>query len=63
VPQRPQELGLPLQAAASDEFSLPPEANNENFFVNRLDPHFGQDASFLRLERARTSESSPHFPQ
>jgi hypothetical protein len=63
VPQRPQELGCPEQAAASDEFSPPPEANSDNFFVNRLDPHFGQAASFLRLERTSTSESAPHFPQ
>jgi hypothetical protein len=46
VPQRPQELGVPLQAAPSDEFSPPPEANIDSFLVKRLDPHFGQEAPF-----------------
>jgi hypothetical protein len=63
VPQRPQELGWPLQVAASDEFWPPLEAKSENFLVNRLDPHFGQEAPLVRLERTSISESAPHFPQ
>jgi hypothetical protein len=31
VPQRPQELGWPVQDAASDESSPPLEANSDNF--------------------------------
>jgi hypothetical protein len=47
VPQSPQELGWPLQDAASDEFSPPLEANSDSFFVNRLDPHLGHAAPFV----------------
>jgi hypothetical protein len=63
VPHIPQERGLPLQAAASEE--LPPalEANTDSFFVNRLDPHLGQGVPVHLLERTRISLSTPHFPQ
>jgi hypothetical protein len=63
VPQRPHELGVPVQAEASAEFSPPLEANTDSFFVKRLDPHFGQAVPSQRLERTRISESTPHFPQ
>jgi hypothetical protein len=43
VPQRPQEDGVPVQDAASDEFSLPPEAKRDIFLASRLEPHFGQE--------------------
>jgi hypothetical protein len=43
VPQRPQELGVPVQDAASDESSPPAEAKSDIFFANRLEPHFGQE--------------------
>jgi len=46
VPQRPQELGVPVQDAASDDSSPPPEANRDSFFDNRLEPHFGQEVPF-----------------
>jgi hypothetical protein len=42
VPQRPQELGVPVQDAASEESSLPAEAKRDIFLANRLEPHFGQ---------------------
>jgi hypothetical protein len=41
VPHIPQERGFPLHAAASED-SPPLEANTDNFFVNRFDPHPGQ---------------------
>ncbi len=43
MPQRPQELGVPVQDAVSDESSPPPEANRDIFLANRLEPHFGQE--------------------
>jgi hypothetical protein len=63
VPQRPQELGWPVQDGPSDESSPPLEAKSDNFLVNRLDPHFGQAVPSQSLERTSTSESFPHFPQ
>jgi len=42
VPQRPQEVGVPVQEAASAESSPPPEAKRDIFFANRFEPHFGQ---------------------
>jgi len=63
VPQRPQELGVPVQEAPSEESSLPPEAKRDIFFDSRFEPHFGQAVPSQRLERTRTSESAPHFPQ
>jgi hypothetical protein len=63
VPHIPQERGLPLQAAASEESPPPLEANTDNFFVTRFDPHLGQGVPVHLLERTRTSLSAPHFPQ
>jgi hypothetical protein len=63
VPHRPQELGLPVQDALSEVSSPPLEANTDNFLVNRLDPHFGQEVPSQWLERTSTSDSFPHFPQ
>jgi hypothetical protein len=60
----PQELGWPLQdAPAAAELSPPLEAKTDSFLAKRLDPHFGQAVPSHRLERTRTSESFPHFPQ
>ena len=63
MPQRPQELGLPVQDAASEESTPPLEAKTDSFLFNRLDPHFGQAVPSQRLDRTRISESFPHFPQ
>ena len=62
VPHIPQERGFPLHAAASED-SPPLEANTDNFFVNRFDPHPGQGVPAHLLERTRISLSAPHFPQ
>ena len=62
MPQRPQEVGVPLQAAPPE----PPatlEANTDNFFSNFVAPHFGQAVPCQRLERTNISLSAPHFPQ
>ncbi|MGA2176793.1 MAG: hypothetical protein ABSH38_17590 [Verrucomicrobiota bacterium] len=62
MPHIPQEPGLPLQEAGSEE-SPPVEAKTDSFFVNFFDPHFGQGVPAHRLERTRISLSAPHFPQ
>jgi hypothetical protein len=63
VPHIPQERGLPLHAAGSEESPPPLDAKTERFFVNRLDPHLGQGVPFHLLERTRTSLSTPHSAQ
>jgi hypothetical protein len=64
VPHIPQERGLPLQLASGETPPPPPlEANTDNFFVNRFDPHFGQGVPVHLLVRTRISLSAPHFPQ
>jgi hypothetical protein len=59
----PQEAGVPLQEAASEDCPPTLEANTDNFFVKRFAPHCGQAVPFQRLERTRTSLSFPHFSQ
>jgi hypothetical protein len=63
VPHIPQELGLPLHAAASAESPPPLEANTDNFFVNRFDPHWGHGVPVHLAERTRISLSAPHLAQ
>jgi hypothetical protein len=63
VPHIPQERGLPPQAAVSEESPAPLDANTDNFFVNRFDPHLGHGVPVHWLERTSISLSAPHFPQ
>jgi len=63
VPQAQHELGTPLQAADSAAPPLALEANTENFFVKRFEPHFGQTVPSQWLLRTRISLSASHFPQ
>jgi hypothetical protein len=63
VPHIPQERGFPLHAAGSAESPPPLEANTDNFFVNRFDPHLGQGVPFHLLERTRISLSASHSAQ
>jgi hypothetical protein len=62
VPHIPQEDGVPVQAAGADCPAML-EANVENFFDRRVDPHCGQGVPSQALERTSTSESFPHFSQ
>jgi hypothetical protein len=59
----PQEPGLPLQEAPSDDSPPALEAKTDSFFVNRFAPHLGQAVPCQRLERTRISLSVPHFSQ
>jgi hypothetical protein len=67
VPHIPHELGTPLQEAASPIPPPPPpatlDAKVENFFSNRVEPHFGHGVPFQSDDRTSTSLSFPHFPQ
>ena len=59
-----QELGTPLQEAASEE--PPPlalEAKTDIFLVRRVEPHRGQAVPSQELERTRISLSAAHFSQ
>ena len=68
--QRMQDDGFPLQSPPPPP---PPlgletapavdEANTENFFSNRVDPHFGQRVPFQSEDRTNTSLSWSHAPQ
>ncbi len=60
----PHELGTPLQEAPSP--APPPamlDANVENFFSSRVEPHFGHGVPFQSDDRTSTSLSLPHFSQ
>jgi len=63
VPHIPHDRGLPLQADVSAESPPPLEANTDNFFFKRFDPHLGHGVPVHLLERTRISLSAPHFPQ
>lgn len=58
----PQDFGWPVQAGASAD-SPPDDANTENFFVKRVEPHFGHSVPSHFEERTSSSESTPHFSQ
>ena len=63
VPHIPQELGVPLHEAPSEDAPPTLDAKTDNFFVNRFAPHLGQAVPCQLLERTRTSLSAPHFSQ
>jgi hypothetical protein len=54
---------MPLHEAASEDWPPTLEAKTDNFFVSCFAPHLGQAVPSQRLERTRTSLSSPHFLQ
>jgi hypothetical protein len=63
VPQAQHDLGVELQEAGSEmPLPVPAEAKTENFFVRRVDPHFGQIVR-SRVERTSISLSVAHFSQ
>jgi len=58
--------GFPLHSAPPAGAAPPPpveDANTENFFSNRVDPHFGQRVPFHLLLRTRISLSALHASQ
>jgi hypothetical protein len=64
VPQRPQELGWPVQDAPSSLPPFPPlEAKTESFLVNFTDPQCGHGVPFHSLERTRISLSRSQLSQ
>ncbi|HMO64191.1 MAG TPA: hypothetical protein PKE47_03015 [Verrucomicrobiota bacterium] len=64
MPQRPHELGWPVQAGASPAPSpATDEAKIESFFVRRTEPHAGQGVPCHVVERTSTSLSRPQSSQ
>jgi hypothetical protein len=63
VPQAQQELGWVVQAAGVGPLPGTLEANTENFFVRRVEPHLGQAVPFERWARTRISLSASHCSQ
>jgi hypothetical protein len=59
----PQDRGLPLHDASSDDSPPPLDAKTDSFLVSFVAPHFGQAVPCQRLERTRISLSFPHFSQ
>jgi hypothetical protein len=57
----PQEPGLPLQAAGSEDAPPALEAKTDSFLASLVDPHLGQGVPFHLLERISNSLSAPHF--
>lgn len=63
-----QDDGLPAQSpppplGALDAEPAVDDANTENFFSSRVDPHFGQRVPFQSDERTRISLSTSHDAQ
>jgi hypothetical protein len=58
----PQEEGWPEHDGSPPEPGTA-EANVENFFDSRVEPHFGQGVPSHLAERTRISESRPHCSQ
>ena len=61
MPQRPHDLGVPVQ----DGSLLTPllEAKTESFLFNLVEPQRGQGVPSHFEDRTRTSLSFPHFSQ
>jgi hypothetical protein len=58
VPQRPHDLGVPVQAGAAEALELlAVDAKTENFFTSFFEPHFGQAVPLELEERTRISKS------
>lgn len=59
----PQEPGLPLHDAPSEDWPPTLDAKTDSFLVSFFAPHFGHAVPCQRLERTKISLSAPHFPQ